>query len=229
MTQRLAGAVRFVLEEARHALPATAFFAIGFCFILATQKLLLREDLLFAVSYLAAIMAALVVGKAVLVADSMPFLRRFDNAPLIQPVLFKAVIYWAFVFVARLIEAWAHHLLFERHSGSFIVNLLDTIDWHRFLFIQAWILVLFLLYTATTELNRLFGEGQFTRILFRYAPSDLQNSRRQRMRTLARLARLAASHTAAELRDPQNSAHEKVMELVESLAARDRPAVKPGR
>jgi hypothetical protein len=39
-----------------------------------------------------------VAGKAVLVADKMPFMRRFDGAPLIQPILFKTVVYWAFVF-----------------------------------------------------------------------------------------------------------------------------------
>lgn len=37
-------------------------------------------------------------GKAVLVAEKMPFMRRFDGAPLIQPILFKTVVYWAFVF-----------------------------------------------------------------------------------------------------------------------------------
>jgi len=34
---------------------------------------------------------ALVVGKSVLVANAMPFLRRFDTAPIIQPVLFKTI------------------------------------------------------------------------------------------------------------------------------------------
>jgi hypothetical protein len=35
-------------------------------------------------------MAALVVGKAVLVTDHMPFMRRFEGAPLLQPIRFKA-------------------------------------------------------------------------------------------------------------------------------------------
>ena len=33
-------------------------------------------------------LSALVVGKAVVVANALPFFRRFDTAPLIQPVLF---------------------------------------------------------------------------------------------------------------------------------------------
>jgi len=44
-----------------------------------------------------ATMAALVVGKSVLVANVMPFLRRFDTTPIIRPVLFKTIVYWAVV------------------------------------------------------------------------------------------------------------------------------------
>src|SRR5262249_40282103 len=45
-------------------------------------------------SFMIATTAALVVGKAVLVANVLPFLRRFDTAPLIQPILFKTVVYF---------------------------------------------------------------------------------------------------------------------------------------
>jgi hypothetical protein len=45
-----------------------------------------------------ATMAALVVGKAVLVANKIPLLRRYDRAPLIQPILFKTVFYWVIGF-----------------------------------------------------------------------------------------------------------------------------------
>ncbi len=226
MAERASGFLDFVWTEVRHALPATAFFAFGFCFILATQKLLLRESLWVSVSYFAAIMAALVVGKAVLVADRMPFLTRFDNAPLFQPVLFKSFVYWGFVFIARLVEEWLRHMIFMRGTGNFVEYVAAHIDWHRFLFIQAWIFVLFLIYTTASELNRLFGDGQLWRILFRYAPSDLQQSRRQRMRTLARLSGLAGRHTAAELRDPGSRAHDEALTLIENLAASETRTVK---
>jgi hypothetical protein len=40
---------------------------------------------------------ALVVGKAVLLAKKLPFLRQLDTAPIIQPVLFKSIIYFVMV------------------------------------------------------------------------------------------------------------------------------------
>jgi hypothetical protein len=48
--------------------------------------------------------AALLVGKAVLLANALPFFRRFDTAPLIRPILFKTFIYWLVVALLRLLE-----------------------------------------------------------------------------------------------------------------------------
>jgi len=36
-----------------------------------------------------------VVGKSVLVANALPLLRRFDAAPMIQPILFKTTVSFA--------------------------------------------------------------------------------------------------------------------------------------
>ncbi len=226
MANRISRIGAVILHEVRHALPPTIFFAIGFCFVLATQKLILREDLIAAVSYLAAVMAALVIGKAVLVADKMPFLRRFDNAPLIQPILFKAVVYWIFVFIARLLEGWVHYMLHDDRVFGFIASELEELNMHRFLFIQAWIFVLFLIYTSVSEISRLLGPGQLMRLVFRSAPPDLVTPRRQRLRALVRLSEIAGHHTEAELANPANPVQGEVIRLVKSLtaAAPDRPA-----
>jgi hypothetical protein len=50
------------------------------------------------------------VGKSVLVANALPFLRRFDRAPLIRPVLFKTIVYWAVVFLVRFLEKLIEYL-----------------------------------------------------------------------------------------------------------------------
>jgi hypothetical protein len=49
-------------------------------------------------------------GKSVLVANAMPFLRRFDTAPIIQPVLFKTIVYWATVCLVRFLEKLVEYL-----------------------------------------------------------------------------------------------------------------------
>src|SRR5215831_17863400 len=91
----------FLLKEFKEVFPPTLFFAAGFNLIVYTTNLLLADYLLSFGSFLIATTAALVVGKAVLVANAMPLLRRFDTAPLIRPVLFKTIVYWAVVFLVR--------------------------------------------------------------------------------------------------------------------------------
>src|ERR1700753_1997855 len=88
-----ARALHWFGHEMRHVLPPMIFFAIGFNLIVFSINLVLAQYALKLVGFLTATLAALLVGKVVLVADKMPFLRRFDTAPLIRPILFKTVVY----------------------------------------------------------------------------------------------------------------------------------------
>ena len=126
-----------LLREAREALPPTIFFFVGFNFIVLTTNLLVAQYLVAVSNFMLATLAALVVGKAVLVANHMPFLRRYDRAPLIQPILFKTAVYWVIVFLARLLERFVHFSIIERNSpGDFLPYLITTFSWHRFLAIS---------------------------------------------------------------------------------------------
>jgi hypothetical protein len=69
-----------------------------------TSRLLVAQYLVGLSSFMRATLAALVVGKAVLVANKMPWLRRYDRAPLIQPILFKTGFYRVVVLFARVLE-----------------------------------------------------------------------------------------------------------------------------
>ncbi|HET7881089.1 MAG TPA: hypothetical protein VFL55_09395 [Acetobacteraceae bacterium] len=158
--------IEVIFEEFRKVLPPTIFFAIGFNLIVLTQRILLSDYLLQFAGFMVATTTALVVGKAVLVADMTPLLRRFDNARLIWTILSKTVFYWACVFIARLLEGYVHFIIDEGRLVGFFPFVLEHFSWHRFLFIQIWIFVLFLLYTTGAELNQALGKGELRRILF---------------------------------------------------------------
>src|SRR6201997_1861278 len=83
------GVGAFLIKELKEVLPPTVFFAVGFNLIVLTINLILADYLASFANFMVATVTALVVGKAVLVAQAMPFLRRFDTAPMIRPVLFK--------------------------------------------------------------------------------------------------------------------------------------------
>src|SRR5215472_15333677 len=71
----------FLLRELREMLPPTIFFFIGFNLILLTTNLLLADYGAAFGSFMLATAAALVVGKAVLVANATRSIRRYDRAP----------------------------------------------------------------------------------------------------------------------------------------------------
>ena len=184
-----------------------------------TTNLLVAQYFVAVSNFLLATMAALVVGKSVLIANKMPLLRRYDRAPLIQPIVFKTAVYWAIVFLARLLERFVHFSLIERNPPrDFLPYLAATLSWHRFSAISLWILVLFLIYVTALEFSRLFGPGEIPRLFFTRRPAELQLTRRQRIRELLRLSRLADEHTVQEFRDPAGAAHRDLIDIVERIA-----------
>ena len=65
----------FIIKEIREALPAMVFFAIGFNLIVLTTQLILDDYGAQFAGFMVATMAALLVGKAVLVAKAAALLR----------------------------------------------------------------------------------------------------------------------------------------------------------
>jgi hypothetical protein len=209
----------FLLRELREMLPPTIFFFLGFNLILLTTNLLVADYGAAVGSFMLVTGGALVVGKAVLVANATRSIRRYDRAPLIRPILFKTVFYWAVVLVARLLEHWIRFWLVEHHPlGTFLPHMVATFDWHRFIAIQLWILVIFFIYEVAAELNHLFGEGELWHLLVTSRPSELPLNRRQRILELVRLGKLADAHSIEEFRDPTTIAHIQLVDIVHRIA-----------
>jgi hypothetical protein len=207
------------MHEIREVIPPTLFFFLGFNLILFTKRLFLEQYLIEYAGFFIATTGALIVGKVVLVANKMPFLRRFDYAPLAYPILFKTVVYTALVGVARLLEALIHYLADGGvlGGGQFIEHVLGTWSWPHFIAAQMWIFTLFLVWVTATELNDLFGDGELFRIFFTRRSSALKSTRRARIRLLTRLSRLTDAYPANVLGDPQSAPHRELMAILRNL------------
>jgi hypothetical protein len=192
-----------VIKELREIVAPTVFFAVGFNLIVLTTHLILAGYLVRFGSFMVATLAALLVGKAVLVANALPFLRRYDAGPLIKPILFKTIVYWAVVFLVRFLEQLIEYLLRGGKLPAIPEYVAAHFTWHRFAAIQIWIFVLFLIYTRRS--------------------SDLKLNRRQRIRALVKLSRLTETHTLDELRDRNSAAHAEMIGLISGLATRKVP------
>ncbi len=189
----------------------------------ATSRLLnlLKHGIPFT-NFFAATLSALLVGKAVLVVDNLRFMRRFDGAPLIQPIGFKSTIYWLCVFVFRLAEGLFKFLRDGGAPGDFPNFLVAQFSWPRFLAIQIWLMVLFLVHVTAREQNTLFGDGELPRLFLRWHSSEAKLTRRQRIRLLTELNRLTKANPVEVISERGSPAHTELLAILRQLAERKR-------
>ena len=62
------------------------------------------------------------------------------------------------------------------------------------------------------------GPGELRRLFFTSRPSELQLNRRQRIRELLHLSRLADAHSVDEFRDPASVPHRELVDILQRLA-----------
>jgi hypothetical protein len=170
-----------VINEFRELLPTLAFFFVSFNLVELTTQLILADYHARLANFMIATTLALVVGKAVLVANVLPFLHRFDTAPLIRPIIFKTMIYWVFTLVARFLEQVIENWIRGEPLSELPEYAVRHFSWHRFTAIQIWIFVLFLVYTFVTELNTRLGNGKLVDMLFTTHSSEPKPARQQRV------------------------------------------------
>jgi hypothetical protein len=215
------------VAQIKHVLPPTIFFFVGFNLILWTKQLILKEHGIDFNGFVTATLAALLIGKAVLVTDNLPFMSRFDGAPLIQPILFKTAIYWVCVVVVRIGEALIRFLLSGGEINDFTDYLVEHFSWPRFFSIQIWLMVLFLVYVTAHELNVLFGYGELYRLFFRWRSTEAKLTRRERIRLLVRLNRLTEANSVFEvIADRSTPEHQELKAILHKLAS---PSTAAGR
>jgi hypothetical protein len=153
-------------EEFFKLLPPMIFFFVALHIVAFIHALMLKKTGIAPSSSVSIAVAALILGKAVLIADMLPLINRFPNRPLIYNAAWKTVIYWlisvAIHYVERLIEFW-------RHAGSFGAanqKLLAEIVWPHFWAIQIILFVLIAMYCTVHELVRVIGREKVMRIFF---------------------------------------------------------------
>jgi hypothetical protein len=158
-------------EEFFKLLPPTIFFFVALHIVMFIHILMLKGTGISPLSSVSIAVAALILGKAVLVADLLPMINRFPNKPLIYNVAWKTLIYWLMAtlihYVERLIDFW-------RHAGGFVAGnkkLFAEIIWPHFWAIQIILFVLIAAYCMVHELVRVIGREKALRIFFGPMPA----------------------------------------------------------
>src|SRR6266568_1680682 len=153
-------------EELFALLPPTIYFFVALHIVAFVRVLMLKGTGISPLSSMSVAVAALILGKAVLIADMLPMINRFPNKPLIYNVAWKTLIY---LLVATLIHYLERLVEFWRQAGSLVAGnekLLAEIVWPHFWAIQIILLVLIVMYCTMHELVRVIGKEKVLRIFF---------------------------------------------------------------
>lgn len=153
-------------EEIEALIPPTLFFFISLHVVLLMHNLMLKgEGVSFTTSVSVAI-GALILGKAVLLADLLPFVNRYPDRPLAWNIAWKTALYFT---VATLIHYLERLFDFWRQAGGFVAGnekMLAEMVWSRFWAAQMLIAILIFWYCTSREVVRAIGEEKALRMFF---------------------------------------------------------------
>ena len=153
-------------EEFLAVLPPTIFFFVALHLVAFIRALMLKRTGISPMTSVSVTIAALVLGKAVLIADMLPMMNAFPHKPLIHNVAWKTLIY---LLVSALVHYLEHLVEFSRKAGGIVAGnhkLWAEIVWPHFWAIQIVLFVLIVMYCTIHELARVIGREKVLRIFF---------------------------------------------------------------
>jgi hypothetical protein len=155
-----------IKNESRELLPPTIFFFVTLHVVAFVRVLMLEGTGIALTTSIQVTIAALILAKAVVIADLLPFINRYPNKPLVYNVAWKTVIYFllamAVHYLERLIDFW-------RETGDLVAaneKLLSQIVWPHFWAIQIFLVAIILMYCTMRELMRVIGAEEMRRLGF---------------------------------------------------------------
>ena len=155
-----------IKEEFLALLPPTIYFFVALHIIALMRLLMVKATGITPLTSASVLVAALVLGKSVLLADMLPAINRFPDKPLIYNVAWKTLIYTV---VALIIHYLEHLYDYAREAGGIVAGnekMLATIIWPHFWAVQILLVVLIVLYCVMHELVRVIGRDRFVRMFF---------------------------------------------------------------
>ena len=157
-------------EEVKGLIPPAIFFFVALHLVALVRVLMLKGTGIALGTSVSVTIAALIIAKAVLLADMLPFINRYPHKPLVYNVVWKTMIYLLLAmlihYVERLIDYW-------REAGGFIAGnekLLAELVWPHFWAIQIFLFIVIVMYCTIRELVRVIGGDEVRRIFFGPTP-----------------------------------------------------------
>ena len=129
---RAGRAIAFLKKEFVEMLPPTIFFFVVFHIVVLVRDLLGERAGIAMTTSAAATLAALVVGKSILVADALPLFKMFRSSGLLYDILWRVFLFLCIVLLFQGLEELVP--LVSKHGGlaAALGHSIEEIDWRRF-------------------------------------------------------------------------------------------------
>lgn len=144
-------------HELMKMVPPTVFFFILLHAVVIIRALMVKGTGISLPTSVSVIVSSLILGKAVLIANMLPFINRYPDRPLIWNAGWKTLIYTIVAgilhYLERLFEFWkeTHNVAAAQHE------LLTHSNWPQFWAIQILLFLMIGNYCAFAELGRVIG------------------------------------------------------------------------
>jgi hypothetical protein len=158
--------VHVIKHQLQEAVAPAVFFFIVFHLLVLTKTLILKAYAVTPTGVAVATLGALIVAKAIVMADKLPFINVFSGRPIFFSVLWKTVIYGVMGFIFRSIEELIPLLSKHEGFGSAFEHFFSEVSWPQFWALQMWLMVSLILYNSFTELDKYFGTGSMRKAFF---------------------------------------------------------------
>ena len=157
-------------EEFFKILPPTIYFFVALHIVAFVHVLMLKRTGISPSSSISIAVAALILGKAVLIADMLPPINRYPNKPLAYNIVWKTAIY---LLMASIIHYLERLIDFSRQAGGLLAGnekLLSEIVWPHYWAVEIVLFILILVYCTARELARVIGRKKMMRLFFGPTP-----------------------------------------------------------
>src|SRR5437762_1780614 len=162
----MSSVVSKVKEEIAKIVPPAIFFFITLHIVALERALMLKGTGVPVLSSFAVTIAALTLGKAVLIVDAFPFVNRYPDRPLAYNVAWKTTIY---VIAAVFVHYLENLYDFWKQTGGVVAGnekLLAEMVWPHFWATQLLLVVIIFMYCTMRELIRVIGPEKVREMFF---------------------------------------------------------------
>jgi hypothetical protein len=161
-----------IKQELAELLPPTLFFLVALHLVALIRALMNRNTGIELTTSAAVTIAALVLGKSVLLANLLPFINRYPDKPLVWNVCWKTTLYAVVAlgihYLERLYDFWKEAPSF----GAANQSLFAAIVWPHFWAIQIVLALMILVYCVMAELTAALGREQMKAMFFGPLPAN---------------------------------------------------------